>query len=60
MEKKKLFIQAGVAALLYVLISLILEREVTSDILVRELRDGLVFGLVYGLLLFIWKRVKGR
>ena len=60
MEKKKVLIQAGVAAMLYILISLILERELTSDILLRELRDGLIFGLVYGLLLWIWKRVKTR
>jgi hypothetical protein len=59
-EAKKIGIQASVAALIYILISLVLERDLTSDILVRELRDGLIFGLAYGLILWIWKRFKGR
>ena len=60
MEKKKFIVQVGMAALLYVVISLILEKNVSSEILMRELRDGLVFGLVYALVLWIWSRVKQR
>ena len=60
MEKKKFIGQVVIAAFLYVVISLILEKNVTSGILMRELRDGLVFGLIYALVLWIWNRVKAR
>ncbi|GGD55643.1 hypothetical protein [Muriicola marianensis] len=60
MERKRFIAQVGIAAILYVLISLILEKEITKEVLVRELRDGLVFGLVYAIFLWIWNRFKSR
>lgn len=58
MDKKKFIAQVVIAMMLYVLISLILERDFSSEILLRELRDGLGFALVYALVLWIWKRMK--
>ncbi|MGB5647395.1 hypothetical protein [Muriicola sp.] len=58
MERKRFFSQVFIAMLLYVAISLILERQITAEILMKESRDGLIFGLVYGLVLWIWNRVK--
>lgn len=60
MERKRFIAQVGIAVILYVLISLILEKEITKEVLVRELRDGLVFGLVYAIFLWIWNRFKSR
>ncbi|MGI9546607.1 MAG: hypothetical protein ACR2MM_05195 [Flavobacteriaceae bacterium] len=56
MEPKKLAIQVVAAIILYVGISLILEKDFNRDILYREMIEGLVFGVVYGL--FIWLRAK--
>ena len=58
MDKKKFIAQVVIAMMLYVLISLILERDFSSEILLRELGDGLGFALVYALVLWIWKRIK--
>ncbi|WP_372976073.1 hypothetical protein [Muriicola sp.] len=60
MERKKFIAQVVIAGVLYVLISLILEKEITAEVLKRELRDGGVFALVYGLLLWLWNRFKAR
>lgn len=60
MERKKFIAQVLIAMLLYVVISLILEREITTEILLTESRDGLVFGLVYGVVLWIWNRSKKK
>ena len=58
MERKKLIIQVLAAIILYVGISLILEKEYTSDIVYRELIEGVVFGFIYGI--FIWLSAKWR
>lgn len=58
MEFKKFIAQVVMAMFLYVVISLILERDVSTEILLRESRDGLIFGLVYGVVIWIWNRRK--
>ncbi|MGB5436443.1 MAG: hypothetical protein WBM98_11190 [Maribacter sp.] len=58
MNKKRLILQVLAAILLYVIISLILEKEYSNDIILREVIEGLIFGLLYGL--FIWFREKWR
>lgn len=58
MELKKFIAQIVIAMLLYVTISLILERDFSTEILLREFRDGLIFGLVYGIVIWIWNRRK--
>ena len=58
MEIKKLFVQVFAAVLLYVGISLILEKEHTQEIVMRELTEGLVFGIIYGV--FIWLSARWR
>ena len=58
MERKKLFVQVFAAVLLYVGISLILEKEHTQEIVMRELTEGLVFGFIYGV--FIWLSSRWR
>jgi predicted tellurium resistance membrane protein TerC len=58
MEPKKLIIQVVAAILLYVGISLILEKDFNAEILKREIVEGFVFGFFYGL--FIWLSSKWR
>jgi len=58
MERKKFIAQVVVAMFLYVIISLILEGDISSEILLKEFRDGLIFGLVYGVIIYFWDRRK--
>ena len=58
MNTKRLIVQVIAAILLYVIISLILEKEYTNAIILREVIEGLVFGVLYGL--FIWLREKWK
>ncbi len=54
MELKKFIAQVVIAMILYVAISLILERDFSTEIVLKESRDGLIFGLVYGAVIWIW------
>jgi hypothetical protein len=58
MEGKKFIAQVLVAMILYIIISLILEGSISTEILIRESRDGLIFGLVYAVIIWIWNRRK--
>ena len=58
MDKKRFLAQVGIGVVLYILISLILEKEITREIFLRESKDGLVFGLVYALFLWLWNRFR--
>ncbi|MBT8263987.1 MAG: hypothetical protein HKM92_10560 [Arenibacter sp.] len=60
MERKKFIVQVGIAILLYMVVSLILEKDMSVDTLVKELKDGLIFGLVYAVFLFVWNRYKKK
>ena len=58
MERKKFIAQVVVAMVLYIIISLILEGDISTEILLKESRDGLIFGLVYGVIIYFWDRRK--
>ena len=53
-------VQALVAVALYVLISMILEGEYSNEILMREITEGLVFGVFYGIFLGVRDKYMGR
>ena len=58
MERKKLIAQIVAAFILYVAISLILEKEYSQEIILREMLEGIVFGIIYGI--FIWVSSRWR
>jgi hypothetical protein len=58
MEKKKMITTIVVAIVLYTIISLILEKTFSKEVILAELFEGLIFGLVYALFLVIWNRFK--
>jgi len=60
MKTKKYIIQALVAVALYVLISMILEGEYSNEILSREIAEGLVFGVLYGVFIVVRDKYMGR
>ena len=62
MERKKIMTQVVAAFILYVVISLILEKDYSQEIILREMTEGIVFGVVYGLFIWIssrWRKSKG-
>ncbi|QLG46134.1 hypothetical protein [Costertonia aggregata] len=56
MNIKKIIIQAMVGAILFTIISVILEKEYTQDVILSKAGNGLMFGVLYGI--FIWARQK--
>jgi hypothetical protein len=56
----RILLQVSVAAVLYFVISLILEKNISADILLREGRDSLIFGIAYAFFLWIWNRIKKK
>ena len=60
METKKFVIQVLAAIILYVVISMILERDYTADIFLRELMEGMIFGAFYAIFLWVRDRFRGR
>ena len=60
METKKYIIQVLAAIFLYVLISMILERNYTAEIFMRELMEGMIFGAFYAIFLWVRDRFRGK
>lgn len=58
MDIKKSIVEVVAAIFLFTLLSTILEREYTQEIILLKLQTGVIFGLVYAL--FIWVREKFR
>ncbi|GAB5472509.1 MAG: hypothetical protein Mars2KO_06080 [Maribacter sp.] len=53
MELKKIVVQAIVGAVLFVIISVILEGSYGQEIWIEKVMKGLLFGLVYGVFLVL-------
>ncbi|WP_149304065.1 hypothetical protein [Pareuzebyella sediminis] len=56
MDIKKLVSQMVAAFLLFTIISVILEKEYTKEVIFNKAVNGLIFGLIYGV--FLWAREK--
>ncbi|MBT8280654.1 MAG: hypothetical protein KJO16_03680 [Muriicola sp.] len=60
MKAGKYIILMAVAMTLYVVVSLILEGEVTEAILFREIGEGFIFGVLYGIYLYLRNRFRKK
>lgn len=60
MDRKKLLIQVVVAALLFWIIKLILERDMSTETMIREGKIALVFGIAYAVFLIIRDRFRKK
>ena len=60
MSWKKIAVQTAIAYVLFVVISIILERDFSQEILLREMTDGLVFALIYAVIIWIASKWKGK
>ena len=58
MDKRKFISQVIAAILLYVIISVILEKDYSQAIIINEFKEALVFGAVFAI--FIWLREKWK
>ncbi len=56
MDIKKLISQVVAAILLFTIISVILEKEYTQEVILEKLQTGVIFGILYGV--FVWAREK--
>ena len=59
MERKKLIVQIVAAFLLYVIISLILEKDYSKEIIYREMIEGVIFAIIYGVIIWLSSKWKG-
>lgn len=56
MDIKRIVIQAAVAALLFTVISVILENDFSQEVWLEKGTNGLIFAVLYGLFLTIRDR----
>ena len=48
------------AFLLFTIISVILEKEYTKEVIFNKAVNGLIFGLIYGVFLWAWAKFQNR
>jgi len=60
MDIKRLASQMVAAFLLFTIISVILEKEYTKETIFNKAVNGLIFGLVYGVFLWVREKFKNR
>ncbi len=60
MKWKRIAVQVAAAYVLYVIISLILEKEYSKEIIYREMIEGVVFALIYGVIVWLSSKWRGR
>jgi len=60
MDKKKFISQVVAAVILYIVISVILEKDYSQETIIKESKEGLVFGVVFGVVMWLWALYKKR
>ena len=60
MTWKKIAVQTAIAYVLYVAISIILEKDYSREIVYREITEGLVFAAIYALIIWISSKWKSK
>ena len=60
MAWKKIAVQTAIAYILFVAISLILEKEYSQEIVYREMTEGLVFAAIYAVIIWISSKWRGK
>lgn len=60
MDKKKLTSQTLAAIFLYTLFSVILEQNYSWDTIINELKEGVIFGIIYAVVIWLWHRYKKK
>lgn len=58
MDKKKLISQVIAAIVLYTVISVILEKDYSTDTWINEGKEALIFGAIFGVLMWLRERFR--
>lgn len=60
MDKKKLTSQTLAAIFLYTVFSVILEKDYSLNSIINELKGGVIFGVIYSVVIWLWDRYKKK
>jgi len=60
MDKKKFTSQVLVAIFFYTLFSVILGKDYSMDAIFNELKGGVVFGVIYAIIIWLWQKYKKK
>ena len=60
MDKKKFTSQVLAAIFFYTLFSVILGKDYSMDAIFNEFKGGVVFGVIYALIIWLWYRYKKK
>jgi|OM-RGC.v1.035172481 hypothetical protein len=60
MDKRKLTSQTLAAIFFYTLFSVILEKDYSLDTIIDELKEGVIFGIIYAVAIWFWDRYKKK
>jgi len=60
MDKKKFTSQTLAAIFFYTLFSVILGKDYSTDAIFSELKEGVVFGIIYAIVMWLWYRYKKK
>ncbi len=60
MTTQRILVQALIGALLFWIVKLILGRDFGQETLLAEGKTALIFGVAYGIFLFVWHRLVKR
>jgi len=60
MDKRKLTSQTLAAIFFYTLFSVILEKDYSLDTIIDELKEGVIFGIIYAVAIWFWTRYKKK
>ncbi len=60
MMNKKLLIQVLAAMVLFVIISVVLEKQYTMEVILQKSQTAVLFGIVYGLILWAGQKFRNK
>jgi hypothetical protein len=60
MDKKKFTSQVMAAIFFYTLFSVILGNDYSMEVIFGELKEGVVFGIIYAIVMWLWYRYKKK
>ena len=60
MNTKKLLVQVLVAMVLFVIISVILEKQYTMDVVLDKSQKAVIFGIIYGIIIWAGQKFRNK
>ncbi|NHF58170.1 hypothetical protein FK220_002375 [Flavobacteriaceae bacterium TP-CH-4] len=60
MNVKKLLVQVLVAMVLFVIISVILEKQYTMNVVLDKSQKAVIFGIIYGIIIWAGQKFRNK